>query len=89
MVTVDTPEYTIVKNIGEAIGYGALMQFASALWAEAAKRKGLDDSEHTVGPCRAMMVECECLHPHECDWCCGTALLTKHVKTVKDLYEID
>jgi hypothetical protein len=67
----------LVQLIGDAYGYGALMQAAEEAWADAAKAHGHEGAEHTCGPCAAMLVPCPC--DEACDWCCGTKRVTQRV----------
>ena len=71
-----------VRRLGEAIGYGRLMQLAEQIWSEKAKEQGTPGSEHTTGPCAAFIVTC----PHtfkdrngHCDICCGSGRITRWV----------
>lgn len=76
-------ERKLVKQLGDEIGYGNLMSLASEIWKEYSPRDAF-----TVGPCAVAMVPCG--HPEDgsiCDWCCGTGMLTRHVKNVKDNLE--
>lgn len=54
-------EEAAVKSLGDAIGYGRLMQAAETIWREKAVAQGTPGSEHTTGPCAALMVKCGCL----------------------------
>ena len=50
--TIDAPEDRIARDIGERIGYGALMSAASKEWAAANARAGMPPgAQHTCGPC--------------------------------------
>ncbi len=73
----------LVRQLGEAIGYGNLMSLASDGWREALERDGFPSGgEFSLGPCVAMLVPCPgCIknpEPH-CDWCCGTHKVTQKV----------
>ena len=74
-----------VREIGQRIGYGRVMQLAQMLW-----RHYLEDmhaapgGETVVGPCAMSTVPCGCQRPRDCDWCCGCGWLTPLVKKVKD-----
>lgn len=84
-------EEAAVAQIGDAIGYGRLMQAAETVWRRRAAEQGIQGSEHTVGPCAASMVPCGCRargaqkrHPQwftlgHCDWCCGSGRVTRRV----------
>ena len=80
-------EVMAVKQAGEITGYGAIMHIARLLWREKLETMGIEGGEFACGPCEGMLVPCGCPMPGECDWCCGTAKLTKHVKEVKDSYD--
>lgn len=82
-------EEDAVRLLGEAIGYGRLMQAAEKVWREKAIAQGTPGSEHTVACCGAFVVPC----PHRdenaperyfdenghCDWCCGSGRVTERV----------
>lgn len=76
-------EENAVRQLGDLIGYGRMMQLAEQLWRKMLKKEwGIEGGEHTVGPCAAMMVPCP--HPKEaedanghCDLCCGAGRVTK------------
>lgn len=71
-----------VKELGEKIGYGNMMQLASDLWREYLSTMGLAGGEFTVGPCRQMMVECKHTIKDDnghCELCCGTGLIVQYV----------
>ena len=42
-----------IEQLGEAIGFGALMAGASAVWSEKAAARGIAGSEFVAGPCQA------------------------------------
>lgn len=69
-----------LKHLAAEIGYGAAMHEITAAWAETAK-----GSEFTIGTCKAMTTPCGCKNRVECDWCCGSGWLTKHVKKIKNM----
>jgi hypothetical protein len=78
-----------VTDLGHRIGFGRVMQAAEAAWSRIASEKGVHGSNHTVGPCAALLVTC----PHQeeggsekwrdanghCDWCCGAGRVTERV----------
>ena len=82
-------EEVAVEELGEAIGYGRLMQAAETVWRRKAIEQGISGSEHTTGPCASFMVPCphrdEDAHPDwfdengHCDWCCGAGRVTGRV----------
>ncbi len=45
-----------VKELGDRIGYGAMMASAQASWREVLKRDGLEGGEHTHGACYAVLM---------------------------------
>ena len=81
-----------VRRLGDQIGYGRLMQAAESIWREKAIAQGTPGSEHTTGPCAALMVKCGCHEPDprrewfsdnemvHCDWCCGAGRVTARVR---------
>lgn len=44
-----------VRMLGENYGYGATMQATSYMWAQKTKESGLIGSEHSCGPCVAII----------------------------------
>lgn len=74
-----------VRALGYSIGYGHLMELASAIWREGLSCAGLEGGELAVGPCVSVLVPCQCTARPEmyqediCDWCCGTGRVTKRV----------
>jgi hypothetical protein len=74
-------EERAVRELGDDIGYGRLMQCAEKVWREVAIAQGTPGSEHTTGPCAAMLVPCEHIDNGRghCDWCCGSGRVTKRV----------
>lgn len=78
MTTKD--EEDAVRRLGDAIGYGRLMQLAEKLWN--ARQPGASLS---VGPCVAFLVPCPCPesgrdeHGH-CTWCSGAGRVTERVR---------
>lgn len=75
-------EENAVRQIGDLIGYGRVMQLAEQIWRKKLEPKGFAGGELTVGPCAAMMVPC----PHSefdqnghCVWCCGSGRVTERV----------
>ncbi len=80
-----TDDKNAVRQLGRKIGYGNLMYVASQQWGEDLKQKWNEDGgQFAVGPCVVMTVPCGCKSPKDCDWCCGSGWLTKHVKKVKE-----
>lgn len=70
-------ETTQVRELGDRIGYGRMMQLAEQIW-----NGQVPGGAHSVGPCVALLVKCP--HPDggsagECDWCCGSGRVTKRV----------
>ena len=78
-------EEEAVRELGDAIGYGRLMQLTEQLWAEANARNGVPKgAEHAHYCCVALLVPCVCVggEPEDtahCDWCCGAGRVTKAV----------
>lgn len=78
-------EENAVRDLGEHIGYGNMMQLAERLWNEAQP-----GGAHSVGCCVAFLVPCPCVDRVDrvkCDWCCGAGRVTKRVaeEVVKSL----
>ncbi len=81
-----------VRDLGNSIGFGRLMQLVEQEWRAFAIMNGTEGSEHTRGPCAAMMVPCGCRDSEprrswysdddmvHCDWCCGAGRVTERVK---------
>lgn len=87
LINVETSE---VKNLGERMGYGRLMQLSQELWsrtqAEDEYASHMAGSELITGPCAAMAVLCGCRYETEsvsCDWCCGAGWLTRKVRELQ------
>jgi hypothetical protein len=78
----DSAERLIVRGLGRRIGFGNLMQLASREW-----EKQDAHGAFTIGPCKCLTVPCGC--EKGCDWCEGSMLVTKKVKAVRDLYELN
>ena len=77
-------ETALVRELGDRIGYGRMMQLAEQIWNE--KQLG---AAHSTGPCTSMLVRCP--HPENgrdanghCDWCCGSGRVTKKVRAAMD-----
>lgn len=52
------PYYSsLIEELGEKIGYGALMHGASAIWRKKCDAEGVTGSEFVVGPCRQTAVK--------------------------------
>ncbi len=78
-------EESAVRELGDRIGYGRLMQLGEKLWREKLKPLGLEGGEHTTGPCATFMVPCP--HPERdknghCEWCCGAGRVTRRVAEI-------
>lgn len=78
-------EKRLVRELGDRIGYGRMMQLAERLWRQRLVEQGIPGGgEHSVGPCVAFLVPCPCLAgdgPVKCDWCCGAGRVTERVAT--------
>lgn len=73
----------LVRRLGADIGYGNMMVLARDCWRESLAAKGYPlGGEHSVGPCIACTVPCDC-PDRRCDWCCGSGWLTERVKEAK------
>ncbi len=79
---MNAKEKTFIKELGERMGWGRVMQLSEECWRESSHANGFKGSELTVGPCGFFMVPC----PHtikddhgHCDICCGSGRITKGV----------
>lgn len=68
-----------VRLLGDAIGYGRVMQLAEQIW-----NKKTPGAALSVGCCTAFLVDCPCPDDGKdenghCDWCCGSGRVTKKV----------
>jgi hypothetical protein len=75
-------EKKVVKELGDYIGYGRVMQLAQECWREHLIPFDLMGGEMALGPCVAATVSCP--HPlldanGHCDICCGAGWITKGV----------
>ncbi len=73
-------EESLVRSLGDSIGYGRIMQLCEKIWNEKVPAGGA----HSVGPCVWFLVPCP--HPekgrsesYQCNWCCGSGRVTKKV----------
>ena len=78
-------EENAVRQLGDLIGYGRMMQLAEQVWRKKLAPQGLEGGEHTTGPCAAFMVPCP--HPEHdanghCNWCCGAGRVTKRIAEI-------
>lgn len=54
----EDPDYgAAVRELGDRIGYGAMMASAQAAWRAKLARDGLEGGEHTHGPCYAVLMQ--------------------------------
>lgn len=83
-------EEQLVKTVGDAIGYGRVMQLSQRLWRS--KLGELPGAEFAIGPCVVATVNCDCvdqgLDPVDCDWCAGAGWVTKKVRTVQKIQKL-
>jgi hypothetical protein len=92
----DVSDYEVyaVRELGDRIGYGRMMQLAERLWGDKLVREGGGNEQmrggaHSVGPCVGMLVQCVCegRDMGNCDWCCGTGRVTRlvgHVQRIQN-----
>ena len=74
-------EEDAVRILGDAIGYGQLMQLAEQIWKAKDKKGG----NQTVGPCSVFMVPCKHWVKDEnghCNICCGSGRVTQGVEAI-------
>lgn len=75
----------LARNLGECIGFGALMQATEAAWRQVNEERGWSrGSEHSHGCCVFFLVPCPSpCHAEDdgssCEWCCGSLRVTKRV----------
>lgn len=80
----NSSEEAAVRRLGDAIGYGRMMQLAEQIWRAKLVADGLPPGgEITTGPCAVFMVPCP--HPvldsnGHCEVCCGAGRVTKWVR---------
>lgn len=91
-MTREQEEERLVRDLGDAIGYGRTMQLCEKIWRALLIAQGLPGGgEHTTGPCAAFMVPCQCVEEAEpelddnghCDWCCGARRVTERVRSTQ------
>lgn len=77
----DAAEERDVRELGDRIGYGRMMQLAEQIWRTLPYG---DKGAHSVGPCVGLLVKCP--HPKNgrdknghCEWCCGSGRVTERV----------
>lgn len=69
-----------VRELGDRIGYGRVMQLAEQIW-----NRLTPGAAHSTGPCVAFLVRCPCppsgrdSNGH-CEWCCGAGRVTERVR---------
>ncbi len=81
-----------VRELGDRIGYGNMMQLAERIWDQKLLDDGLPEGgAHSVGCCTTFLVACpapqhkEDFEPYgdgsdrHCDWCCGSGRVTQRV----------
>lgn len=81
----NTAEGLAVRDLGDRIGYGRVMQLAEQLWRAKLIAQGHPGGEHTTGPCAAFMAPCPCPESGRdaaghCEWCCGAGRVTERVR---------
>jgi hypothetical protein len=79
-------EQKLVRELGDSMGYGRLMQAAETVWGEKMKAEGVPGSEHSVGCCVSFLVPCGCTGS-SCDWCCGARRITAKTARAKAYFE--
>jgi hypothetical protein len=71
-----------VRNLGDRVGYGFVMQAAQYIWADKDAEAGHPGGNFIVGCCEVFTVPCGC--ESSCNWCQGSGWLTERVKLAKD-----
>lgn len=73
-----------VRELGQRIGHGLVMELAGQCWRESLIAMGLPGGgEFALGPCVSLLVPCACReHPTDesCAWCAGTGRVTRRVR---------
>lgn len=64
-----------VRILGRGMGFGRLMQLVEQEWRSVAG----DGTEHSVGPCAALLMPCPCARAAGCEWCGGSNRITERV----------
>jgi len=79
MKPIHDREEAEVRDLGDRIGYGRVMQLCEQIWSE--EKEHGRSSALAVGPCVGFLVPCGCgADGAHCDWCCGTGRITKRVR---------
>lgn len=82
-IAEECTESRLVRELGNRIGFGRLMQLAQQEWRRTTEFPG---SEFAYGPCVSGTVVCGCVSYNQaptCDWCNGSGWLTKKVREVQ------
>lgn len=85
MAPINEAEERAVRELGDRIGYGRVMQLAEKIWDE--KEPG---AAHSTGPCTTFLKPCPCPptgrdRNGHCEWCCGARRVTEKVlKAIAD-----
>lgn len=77
-------EEAAVRNLGNALGYGRLMQLTEQIWAKKCIDRKTPGMEFSIGPCGGELVPCP--HPDvvaglekHCSWCANSGRVTRRV----------
>lgn len=79
LLTLNKVEELAVRELGQKIGFGRIMQLCEQLWREELATANMQGGEFAHGPCTAFLVPCPC-KTGSCDWCCGAGRVTKRVR---------
>lgn len=80
----DTYIVNDIVTIAKRCGYGRVMQELSDAWQEKSTNEGRVGEGLVIGPHAGLTTSCDCDKPSNCDWCCGSGWLTRHVKSLND-----
>lgn len=73
-----------VRELGQRIGHGLVMELAGQCWRESLVAMGLPGGgEFALGPCVSSLVPCACREQptdESCAWCAGTGRVTRRVR---------
>jgi len=75
-------ERRAVRELGDRIGYGRVMQLASEIWQLKASNEGREGEGLAVGPHIGVTVPCGCTS--KCDWCGSAGWLTVRASNARD-----
>lgn len=78
MKPIHDREEAEVRDLGNRIGYGRVMQLCEQIWTSKDPV-----GAHSRGPCVGLLVPCACRSRTRCDWCEGSGRVTKRVRAAQ------